>query len=78
MGAMFSGRMTEDKIKKLLPHYLKIAKKQGKDVELALHPGYVLENENMMDGVRDGFKKFYFSPWRKREFDALMHFHFEQ
>ena len=78
MGAMFSGRMTEDKIKKLLPHYLKIAEKQGKDVEIALHPGYIQENETMMDGVRDGFKKFYFSPWRKREFDTLMHFHLEQ
>lgn len=78
MGAMFSGEMTEDRIKTLLPHYLKLANKQGKDVEIALHPGYVRNSGDLPDTVRTSFKKFYLSAWRKREFDTLMHFHLEQ
>ena len=35
MGILFSGRLTEDKINKLLPHY----KKQNESIELAFHPG---------------------------------------
>lgn len=78
MGAMFSGRMTEDKIKKLLPHYMKIAEKQGKDIEIALHPGYIEQGEKLIDGYRTGFEKAYFSPWRKKEYHVLQNFYLEQ
>lgn len=77
IGAMFSGKVTEESLEKLLPKYLKIAKKQGRDIEIALHPGYVDTNDSLIDGCRSGFKKFYFSPWRKREYDTLMNFKYE-
>ena len=49
MGAIFTGKMTEDKIGKLLPNYLKLAQKWGKDVEVTLHPGYVEPNKKLID-----------------------------
>lgn len=78
MGLMFSGKMTQQKIHKLLPHYLKIAKKQGKDIEIAFHPGYVEDGEKLLEGNRAGFEQYYFSPWRKVEFETLMNLKFEQ
>lgn len=77
MGVMFSGKLNEIKIKKLLLHYLKKAKKNGKDIEIGFHPGYIKSGEELMSGIRDGFSKFYFSPWRKIEHDALLNFKFE-
>lgn len=76
MGALFSGQMTGDKIKKILPRYLKLSNKQGRDIELTLHPGYPKKDEKVMDGVRTSFKKFYYSPWRKKEYDTLINFKF--
>ena len=76
MGVMFSGQLTEEKIKKLLPRYLKIAEKHGRDIEIAFHPGYIKSDECLIDGNRTGFRKFYFSPWRKREYDTLINFKF--
>lgn len=73
MGALFSGHLMEEKIRKLLPHYIKIAKKHGKDIEIALHPGYVESGGTLMDGNRADFEKFYRSVWRKKEYDTLIH-----
>ncbi len=72
MGAMFSGRLTEDKIAKLLPRYVKLAEKHGKHIEVALHPGYLVEGERLMDGCRPSFEHFYMSKWRQKEYDTLM------
>ena len=77
MGVMFSGKVTCKRIKKVLPRYLKIAKKQGRDIEIALHPGYLEAGESLMDGCRADFKKFYLSKGRKIEYDTLMNFKFE-
>ena len=76
MGAMFSGKLTEERIKKLLPRYLKLAKKRDMDIEIALHPGYVMVDEQLIDGSRTSFDKFYYSPWRKKEYDTLINFKF--
>ena len=65
MGAMFSGKLSEDKIRKLLPQYLKIAEKNKKNIEIAFHPGYVESADELTDEMRSDFKKFYRSPWRK-------------
>ena len=73
MGAVFSGHLTEDKIAKLLPRYARLAEKCGRDIEVALHPGYLEEGEHLIEGCRPSFETFYFSPWRKKEYDALMH-----
>ena len=77
MGVMFSGEVTGEKIKKVLPRYLKISEKQNKDIEIALHPGYLETGESLMDGCRADFKKFYLSPGRRIEYDTIINFKFE-
>lgn len=74
MGIMFSGKLNETRVKKLLPRYLKIAEKKGKNVEIGFHPGYSETGEKLIDGCRKDFEKFYFSPWRRTEYDTLMNF----
>ncbi len=76
MGVLFSGRMDERKIKKVLPKYIKLSEKHNKDIELGFHPGYIENGEPLLDGSREGFHKFYFSPWRKTEHDTLVNFKF--
>ena len=76
MGAMFSGKVTEEKIKKVLPHYLKIAEKNNRNIEIALHPGYVKKGEKLICGSKESFRKFYYSSWRKAEYDTLINFKF--
>ena len=77
MGIMFSGNLNEVRIKKLLPHYLSLAKKHNKDIEIGFHPGYIKDGEKLLDGSRQDFRKFYFSPWRNIEHETLINFKFE-
>ena len=70
MGIMFSGQLSEDKINKLLPYY----KKQNENIEIAFHPGYLESGESLIDGFRQNFKKFYYSKWRRIEYDMLLKF----
>ena len=74
MGIMFSGKLNRERIKKLLSHYLKLAEKNNKDIEIGLHPGYIENDKDLIDGVRKGFCKFYLSPWRKKEYNTLLNF----
>ena len=76
MGIMFSGKLNEARIKKLLPHYLRLSKKHNKDIEIGFHPGYIKAGEKLIDGSRQDFKRFYFSPWRNVENDTLINFKF--
>ncbi len=70
-GILFSGRMDEKRVKKILPHYLKIATKENKDIEILFHPGYLEKNEvEFSDSIC--FNKFYLSKNRKTEFDTVM------
>ncbi len=77
MGIMFSGKLNEARIKKLLPHYLKLAEKQNRDIEIGFHPGYVKRGEKLIDGSRQDFSKFYYSPWRNTEYNTLLNFNYE-
>ena len=72
IGILFSGKLNEVRIKKLLPHYLSLAKKHNKDIEIGFHPGNIKDGEKLIDGIRKDFKKFYFSPWRNIEYDTLI------
>ena len=74
MGVMFSGRMVKKNIEKLLPKYIKLAEKSGRDIELCFHPGYVETARDLPGGIREDFKKFYLSPRRKMEYDTLLNF----
>ena len=72
MGVMFSGKMSYDRVKKLLPKYLEVAKKRNQMVEIGLHPGYFEAGETPMPGCQKSFEKFYFSPWRHKEYESLL------
>ena len=77
MGILFSGKLNEARIRKLLPHYLKLAKKHNKNIEIGFHPGYVKSGEKLLDGSRQDFSKFYYSPWRNTEYNTLLNFNYE-
>lgn len=77
MGILFSGKLNEARIRKLLPRYLKLANKYNKNIEIVFHPGYVKSGEKLLDGNRQDFRKFYFSPWRNIEHETLINFKFE-
>ena len=72
MGIMFSGKLNEVRIKKLLPKYLRLAKKHKKNIEIGFHPGYIKNNAEITYGFRRDFKKFYFSPRRIIEYDTVI------
>ena len=65
-GILFSGKMDEKRVSKILPKYIKMAEKNGRDVEVLFHPGYT---DKCKDTV---FNKFYLSENRKTEFDSVM------
>lgn len=72
MGVMFSGHLTENKLKTLLKQYLSLAKKHGRSIEIGLHPGTSDQKDCLMKGSRKSFEKFYFSNGRDAEFNTLM------
>lgn len=77
IGILFSGKLNEARIRKLLPHYLKLAKKHNKNIEIVFHPGYIKDGEKLLDGSRQDFSKFYYSPWRNTEYNTLLNFNYE-
>ena len=71
MGILFSGKMDEKRVRKVLPKYKNLADKKGMDIEVLFHPGFLdkeidFENKNIV------FSKFYISENRKTEFDSVM------
>ncbi len=76
MGVLFSGKLEEGKMRKLLPRYVKFAKKRGCDVEVGFHPGYFEAGEKPSIPIREDFQKYYFSHWRKIEHDTLLNIRF--
>jgi len=71
MGILFSGHMDEKRVRKVLPHYLKLAEKKNMDLEILFHPGYMDAGDTVLDTHKAGFNRFYASNGRKVEFDAL-------
>ena len=69
-GILFSGKMDEKRVKKVLPYYLKLSERTKKDIEVLFHPGYVDENETDFNNKNIKFTKFYFSKNRKTEFEC--------
>ena len=71
-GVLFSGNMDEKRVKRILPKYIKAAEKDGRDIEVLFHPGYI---ENEVGGFKKQnivFDKFYLSENRKKEFDSVI------
>lgn len=71
-GILFSGKMDEKRVNKILPKYKKLAEKKGRDVEVLFHPGYTDLQKNDLKNNNIVFNKFYLSPDRKTEFDSVI------
>jgi predicted glycoside hydrolase/deacetylase ChbG (UPF0249 family) len=71
-GILFSGKMDEKRVNKVLPKYKKLAEKDGRDIEVLFHPGYMNMSEADADCKNIVFKEFYLSHDRKAEFDSVM------
>ena len=72
MGILFSGKMDEERVNKILPYYIKMSEKDGSDIEVLFHPGYIKENKIDFENKNIVFKKFYLSENRKTEFNSAM------
>ena len=71
-GIMFSGNMTEERVRKPLPQYIKYAKRHNTDVEVLFHLGYI-DMEKDAEFPKDIiFNGFYLSQGRKNEYDAAV------
>ena len=70
-GILFSGHMDKKRVEAVFPHYYKLAKKRGMDLEFLFHPGYIKKGENFMDPFKDSFNQFYLSEGRRVENQAL-------
>ena len=68
-GVFLSGKMDE-RVNKILPHYINKARKENKDLEILFHPGFCLECD--LSGENIVFKDFYTSKNRKKEFNTVM------
>ena len=71
-GILFSGRMDEKRVNKILPKYIRMAKKDGRDIEVLFHPGYIDRYEFDINENNVIFDGFYFSEDRKTEFDSVV------
>lgn len=71
-GILFSGKMDEKRVNKILPKYKQLARKDGKDIEVLFHPGYTVGDKLHMNYENIVFKEFYLSSNRKTEFDSVM------
>lgn len=71
-GILFSGKMDEKRVSKILPKYVKMAEKDGQDIEVLFHPGYIDKNKLGFKEKNVVFEKFYISENRKTELDSVM------
>lgn len=71
-GILFSGNMNYDRVSRVLPGYIRLAKKKQCDVEFLFHSGYTNQSEPLFDDRKVEFHHFYYSQGRKNEYDALM------
>ena len=72
MGILFSGKMDEKRVSKILPQYIKMAEKSKSDIEILFHAGYLKENKAELKKKNIVFESFYISENRKTEFDSVM------
>lgn len=71
MGILFSGCMNEERVKKILPYYIRQAEKDRADIEILFHPGYI-NRETEKENVKHKFTRFYFSQGRKTEYKTIL------
>ena len=71
-GILFSGKMDQKRVEKILPKYIELANKHKKDIEVLFHPGYLEANEISVQNKNIVFSDFYLSENRKTEFLTAM------
>ncbi len=71
-GILFSGKMDEKRVKRILPKYIKLAKNKNKNIEVLLHPGFITNEEMKTEEAPIVFEKFYCSKNREIEFNTAM------
>ena len=71
-GILFSGNMDEKRVRKVLPGYIKLSEKKGRDIEVLFHPGYLNKNETNFKDKNIVFGDFYISENRKTEYDSVI------
>lgn len=72
MGILFSGKMDEKRVKKILPKYEKLAEKKGWDIEVLFHPGYLEQLPPDANEKNIVFQTFYLSENRKQEYESVI------
>lgn len=70
-GILFSGHMDADRVRAVLPQYLRLAAKRSQPVELLFHPGGLEPGQPFFDPQKTDFHPFYLSEGRKVEYQAL-------
>lgn len=70
-GIDFSGHMTEDRIRRVLPAFVRYAGAHDMDLEFLFHPGGYPDAACALNPALDGFVAFYTSPFREAEGQAL-------
>ena len=68
-GMTFTTRMFEPRVRRLLPSFLRLARGEGRDLELMFHPGYLGGEEELWD---EGFASFHLSEDRKKEGQTIL------
>lgn len=71
IGILFSGKMDEKRVRRILNKVKKLADNDGRDIEVLFHPGY-LDGETDFNNKNIVFQNFYLSKNRKTEFDSVM------
>ena len=63
--------MDQRRLTKVFPHFLRLAKKRGMDIEFLFHPGAILPGEPFLDPDKTGFCDFYRSPGRQMDGETV-------
>ena len=71
-GLVMSGKMDMDRIRKLYPKIVEVAKMNNRRLEILFHPGLTLEEEKCNEIAEDALKDFYLSENRHIEKNAVM------
>ncbi len=74
-GVFFSGNMDSARLKKVLPAFVRLARRRGITAEILFHPGTALAQELDGEFTKAGFNEFHTSPQRQVEYDSASLLH---
>lgn len=70
-GVCFSGHMDTERIRVMIPDFLKAGGEHHRPVEFLFHPGTMLKDEQTEEFTKPGFNEFHFSEGRRIEYQAV-------